>query len=93
MTAFHNIAKKYAKKSKGFIPYHAIPATTKYVEVMLDLGDLTRFVHKVSFTDRASIMALMDQLERKADYYKRHKNFELARAITLLNAARRGVKK
>ena len=82
-----NYISKYAttNSSKAIVQYYKIPATTKWVEYMLDKHDVNKILMDSDFATKMDLLDVLQVLERKIDYMYRHPNFEFHRATFLFN--------
>jgi len=82
-----NYISKYAttNSSKAIVQYYKIPATTKWVEYMLDKHDVNKILMNSDFATKMDLLEVLQVLERKIDYMYKHPNFDFKKATTLFN--------
>ena len=85
---------KYATRSnkKAIVQYYKIPATTKWVEYMLDKHDVNKILMDSDFTTKMDLLEVLQVLERKIDYMYKHPNFEFKRATDLFHRLKNATK-
>lgn len=78
---------KYATRNnnKAIVQYYKIPATTKWVEYMLDKHDVNKILMDSDFTTKMDLLEVLQVLERKIDYMYKHPNFDFNKATFLFN--------
>ena len=86
MSAFAYISKYKSKNNKkAIVQYYKIPATTKWVEYMLDKHDVNKILMDSNFTTKMDLLEVLQVLERKIDYMYKHPNFDFKIATDLFN--------
>ena len=86
MSARSYIAKYNSRNNKKVIvQYYKIPATTKWVEYMLDKHDVNKILMDSDFTTKMDLLEVLQVLERKIDYMYKHPNFDFKIATDLFN--------
>ena len=82
-----NYISKYAttNSSTAIVQYYKIPATTKWVEYMLDKHDVNKILMDSDFATKMDLLEVLQVLERKIDYMYKHPNFDFKKATTLFH--------
>jgi hypothetical protein len=85
---------KYATRNsnKAIVQYYKIPATTKWVEYMLDKHDVNKILMDSDFVTKMDLLEVLQVLERKIDYMYKHPNFEFNKATFLFNRLKNATK-
>ena len=85
---------KYTPTSnkKAIVQYYKIPATTKWVEYMLDKHDINNILMASDFATKMDLLEVLQVLERKIDYMYRHPNFDFKKATTLFHMLKNAAK-
>jgi hypothetical protein len=85
---------KYAtgNNKKAIVQYYKIPATTKWVEYMLDKHDINKILMDSDFATKMDLLEVLQVLERKIDYMYKHPNFEFKRATDLFHRLKNATK-
>lgn len=85
---------KYATSNnkKAIVQYYKIPATTKWVEYMLDKHDINKILMDSDFTTKMDLLEVLQVLERKIDYMYRHPNFNFKKATDLFHILKNATK-
>jgi len=85
---------KYATRNnkKAIVQYYKIPATTKWVEYMLDKHDVNRILMDSDFATKMDLLEVLQVLERKIDYMYKHPNFEFKKATDLFHRLKNATK-
>jgi hypothetical protein len=83
----HSFISKYATRnsSKAIVQYYKIPATTKWVEYMLDKHEINKILMDSNFTTKMDLLEVLQVLERKIDYMYKHPNFNFKKATDLFH--------
>jgi len=83
----HSLIAKYSPNSnkKAIVQYYKIPATTKWVEYMLDKHDINRILMSSDFATKMDLLETLQILERKIDYMYKHPNFNFKKATDLFH--------
>ncbi len=83
----HSFISKYATRnsSKAIVQYYKIPATTKWVEYMLDKHEINKILMDSNFTTKMDLLEVLQVLERKIDYMYKHPNFDFKKATNLFH--------
>ena len=83
-----NYIAKYSPQhnKKAIVQYYKIPATTKWVEYMLDRHEINKILMDSDFATK------MDLLERKIDYMYKHPNFNFKKATDLFHIMKNATK-
>lgn len=83
----HSYITKYNSRNsnKAIVQYYKIPATTKWVEYMLDKHDVNKILMDSNFTTKMDLLEVLQVLERKIDYMYKHPNFDFNKATFLFN--------
>ena len=89
-----NYINKYAttNSSKAIVQYYKIPATTKWVEYMLDKHDVNKILMDSNFTTKMDLLEVLQVLERKIDYMYKHPNFDFKKATNLFHLLKNATK-
>lgn len=77
--------KSAPSKSKG-------DSTLKWVEIMLDIGDMRSLLIGATIDESFKLLKAMNIAERKQTYHERQESFDYQRAGALLSAIRNGMK-
>lgn len=82
-----NYINKYATRNnnKAIIQYYKIPATTKWVEYMLDKHDINKILMDSNFITKMDLLEVLQVLERKIAYMYKHPNFDFKKATYLFH--------
>jgi hypothetical protein len=85
---------KYAtgNNKKAIVQYYKIPATTKWVEYMLDKHDINKILMDSDFTTKMDLLEVLQVLERKIDYMYKHPNFDFKKATNLFHILKNATK-
>ncbi len=85
---------KYATRnsSKAIVQYYKIPATTKWVEYMLDKHDINKILMDSDFATKMDLLETLQILERKIDYMYKHPNFNFKKATDLFHILKNATK-
>jgi hypothetical protein len=85
---------KYATRNnkKAIVQYYKIPATTKWVEYMLDKHDINKILMDSDFATKMDLLEVLQVLERKIDYMYKHPNFEFKKATDLFHRLKNATK-
>ena len=85
---------KYAttNSSKVIVQYYKIPATTKWVEYMLDKHDVNKILMDSDFATKMDLLEVLQVLERKIDYMYKHPNFNFKKATDLFHILKNATK-
>jgi hypothetical protein len=85
---------KYATRNnkKAIVQYYKIPATTKWVEYMLDKHDINKILMDSDFATKMDLLEVLQVLERKIDYMYKHPNFEFKKATDLFHVLKNATK-
>jgi hypothetical protein len=85
---------KYAthNNKKAIVQYYKIPATTKWVEYMLDKHDVNKILMDSDFATKMDLLEVLQVLERKIDYMYKHPNFEFKKATDLFHRLKNATK-
>jgi len=85
---------KYATRNnkKAIVQYYKIPATTKWVEYMLDKHDVNRILMDSDFATKMDLLEVLQVLERKIDYMYKHPNFNFKKATFLFERLKNATK-
>jgi len=83
----HSLISKYSPNNnkKAIVQYYKIPATTKWVEYMLDKHDINRILMSSDFATKMDLLETLQILERKIDYMYKHPNFNFKKATDLFH--------
>ena len=78
---------KYATRNNknAIVQYYKIPATTKWVEYMLDKHDVNKILMDSDFATKMDLLEILQVLERKIDYMYKHPNFSFKKATDLFH--------
>ena len=78
---------KYATRNNknAIVQYYKIPATTKWVEYMLDKHDVNKILMDSDFATKMDLLETLQILERKIDYMYKHPNFNFKKATDLFH--------
>ena len=89
-----NYISKYAttNSSKAIVQYYKIPATTKWVEYMLDKHDVNKILMDSDFATKMDLLEVLQVLERKIDYMYKHPNFDFKKATNLFHLLKNATK-
>jgi hypothetical protein len=81
----NSFISKYATRNnkKAIVQYYKIPATTKWVEYMLDKHEINKILMNSNFTTKMDLLEILQVLERKIDYMYKHPNFDFKKATSL----------
>ena len=85
------LARSYITKyspqhnKKAIVQYYKIPATTKWVEYMLDKHDINKILMDSDFATKMDLLEILQVLERKIDYMYKHPNFSFKKATDLFH--------
>lgn len=85
------LARSYITKystqhnKKAIVQYYKIPATTKWVEYMLDKHDINKILMDSNFATKMDLLEVLQVLERKIDYMYKHPNFSFKKATDLFH--------
>jgi hypothetical protein len=86
MSANSFISKYSSRNSnKAIVQYYKIPATTKWVEYMLDKHEINKVLMDSNFTTKMDLLEVLQILERKIDYMYKHPNFDFKKATNLFH--------
>ena len=86
MSANSFISKYSSRNSnKAIVQYYKIPATTKWVEYMLDKHEINKVLMDSNFTTKMDLLEILQILERKIDYMYKHPNFDFKKATNLFH--------
>ena len=82
------VKRKFNSKKVQFCP------TVKYIQHSLSLIEARAILkdQSVSFSDRCTVMSLLEIIERKINFHYKHKDFNLAVATAQLKQARKLLK-
>jgi hypothetical protein len=85
---------KYATSNnkKAIVQYYKIPATTKWVEYMLDKHDINKILMDSDFTTKMDLLEVLQVLERKIDYMYKHPNFNFKKATDMFHILKNATK-
>ena len=85
---------KYATRNnnKAIVQYYKIPATTKWVEYMLDKHDVNKILMDSDFATKMDLLEVLQVLERKIDYMYKHPNFNFKKATDLFHIMKNATK-
>jgi len=84
MSARSYITKYNSRNNKkAIVQYYKIPATTKWVEYMLDKHDVNKILMDSDFATKMDLLEILQVLERKIDYMYKHPNFDFKKATSL----------
>jgi hypothetical protein len=85
---------KYAtgNNKKAIVQYYKIPATTKWVEYMLDKHDVNKILMDSDFATKMDLLEVLQVLERKIDYMYKHPNFNFKKATDLFHVLKNATK-
>jgi hypothetical protein len=93
MSARSYIAKYNSRNNKkAIVQYYKIPATTKWVEYMLDKHDVNKILMDSDFATKMDLLEVLQVLERKIDYMYKHPNFEFKKATDLFHRLKNATK-
>lgn len=93
MSAYGYIAKYNPSNSKkGIVQYYKIPATTKWVEYMLDRHEINKILMSSDFATKMDLLETLQILERKIDYMYKHPNFNFKKATDLFHIMKNATK-
>jgi hypothetical protein len=93
MSARSYIAKYNSRNNKkAIVQYYKIPATTKWVEYMLDKHDVNKILMDSDFTTKMDLLEVLQVLERKIDYMYKHPNFDFKKATNLFHILKSALK-
>ena len=89
-----NYINKYATRNnnKAIVQYYKIPATTKWVEYMLDKHEINKILMNSEFATKMDLLETLQILERKIDYMYKHPNFDFKKATTLFHILKNATK-
>ena len=89
-----NYINKYATRNsnKAIVQYYKIPATTKWVEYMLDKHDVNKILMDSDFATKMDLLEVLQVLERKIDYMYKHPNFDFKKATNLFHLLKNATK-
>lgn len=89
-----NYINKYATRNsnKAIVQYYKIPATTKWVEYMLDKHDVNKMLMNSDFATKMDLLEVLQVLERKIDYMYKHPNFNFKKATDLFHILKNATK-
>ena len=81
----NSFISKYATRNNknAIVQYYKIPATTKWVEYMLDKHEINKILMDSNFTTKMDLLEILQVLERKIDYMYKHPNFDFKKATSL----------
>ena len=86
MFARNYIAKyNVSSNKKAIVQYYKIPATTKWVEYMLDRHEINKILMDSEFATKMDLLETLQILERKIDYMYKHPNFNFKKATDLFH--------
>ena len=90
----HSLIAKYSLNSnkKAIVQYYKIPATTKWVEYMLDKHDINKILMDSDFATKMDLLETLQILERKIDYMYKHPNFNFKKATDLFHIMKNATK-
>ena len=90
----HSYITKYNSRNnnKAIVQYYKIPATTKWVEYMLDKHDVNKILMDSDFATKMDLLEVLQVLERKIDYMYKHPNFEFKKATDLFHILKNATK-
>jgi hypothetical protein len=90
----HSLISKYSPNNnkKAIVQYYKIPATTKWVEYMLDKHDINRILMSSDFATKMDLLETLQILERKIDYMYKHPNFNFKKATDLFHIMKNATK-
>ena len=90
----HNYIAKYnvSSNKKAIVQYYKIPATTKWVEYMLDKHEINNILMASDFATKMDLLEVLQVLERKIDYMYRHPNFNFKKATDLFHIMKNATK-
>jgi hypothetical protein len=85
---------KYATRNNknAIVQYYKIPATTKWVEYMLDKHDVNKILMDSDFATKMDLLEVLQVLERKIDYMYKHPNFDFKKATFLFGRLKNATK-
>ena len=85
---------KYATRNNknAIVQYYKIPATTKWVEYMLDKHDVNKILMDSEFATKMDLLETLQILERKIDYMYKHPNFNFKKATDLFHILKNATK-
>ncbi len=89
-----NYINKYATRNnnKAIVQYYKIPATTKWVEYMLDKHEINKILMDSEFATKMDLLETLQILERKIDYMYKHPNFNFKKATDLFHLLKNATK-
>ena len=90
----NSFISKYSSRNnkKAIVQYYKIPATTKWVEYMLDKHDVNKILMDSDFATKMDLLEVLQVLERKIDYMYKHPNFEFKKATDLFHRLKNATK-
>jgi hypothetical protein len=90
----HSYIAKYSLNSnkKAIVQYYKIPATTKWVEYMLDRHEINKILMDSDFATKMDLLETLQILERKIDYMYKHPNFNFKKATDLFHIMKNATK-
>ena len=93
MFARNYIAKyNVSSNKKAIVQYYKIPATTKWVEYMLDRHEINKILMDSEFAIKMDLLETLQILERKIDYMYKHPNFNFKKATDLFHILKNATK-
>ena len=93
MSAYGYIAKYNPNNNKkAIVQYYKIPATTKWVEYMLDRHEINKILMHSDFATKMDLLETLQILERKIDYMYKHPNFDFKKATNLFHILKNATK-
>ena len=93
MFARNYIAKyNVSSNKKAIVQYYKIPATTKWVEYMLDRHEINKILMDSEFATKMDLLETLQILERKIDYMYKHPNFNFKKATDLFHILKNATK-
>jgi hypothetical protein len=83
----NSFISKYSSRNnkKAIVQYYKIPATTKWVEYMLDKHEINKILMDSNFATKMDLLEILQVLERKIDYMYKHPNFSFKKATDLFH--------
>ena len=89
-----NYIAKYSPQhnKKAIVQYYKIPATTKWVEYMLDRHEINKILMDSEFATKMDLLETLQILERKIDYMYKHPNFNFKKATDLFHIMKNATK-
>jgi hypothetical protein len=89
-----NYIAKYSPQhnKKAIVQYYKIPATTKWVEYMLDRHEINKILMDSDFATKMDLLETLQILERKIDYMYKHPNFNFKKATDLFHIMKNATK-